>query len=156
VRPRLPDWKLVSLTAAVATIASLTLAVSTPASMNVDGQRVLSDVAPVTTPGQAYLPIRAISDAAGAITTFDPATGEILVERGSDRLKMKLGDIHATLDGRPIVLTHAPFAVRGRTMVPSTAIAAAFGSSVKYDARRGRVEVRTPGVVVAGAPDDTP
>jgi hypothetical protein len=39
-------------------------------------------------------------------------------------------------------------------MVGSTVVADAFGSRVHYDAKRARVEVRTPGVVVAGAPDD--
>jgi hypothetical protein len=156
VRRHLPDWKLVTATAAIATIASVSLAVSTPASMNVDGQHVVSDVAPVTTPGGAYLPIRAISEAAGGITTFDPATGEIVVERGPDTLKMKLGSKDAVFNGQAIQLAHAPFTVRGRTMVPSAVIATAFGSTVHYDARRAKVDVRTPGVVVAGAPDDSP
>lgn len=152
----LPDWKLVATTAAVATIASLAVALSTPATMNVDGQRIMSDVQPVTTAGQAYLPIRAISEASGAVTTFDAATGTILVQRGTDTLKLKLGDKHAVLNGASIHLANAPFTVRGRAMVPSSVVADTFGSTVKYDARRAKVDVRTPGAIVAGAPDDTP
>lgn len=152
----LPDGKLVTATAAVALIASLSVALSTPATMNVDGQRIVADVAPVTTAGHAYLPIRAISDASGAVTTFDAATGNIVVQRGADILRMKLGDKHARLDGRTIELANAPFTVRGRAMVPSAIVAQAFGSTVRYDARRAKVDVRTPGAIVAGAPDDTP
>lgn len=153
---RLPDLKLVTATAAIATIASLSLAFSTPATMSVDGQRIVSDVSPITTPGHAYLPIRAIAEASGGATTFDAATRTIVVQRGSDILKMKLGERSATLNGQRIALAHAPFTVRGRAMVPSTVVAEAFRSSVKYDARRARVDVHTPGVVVAGAPDDSP
>jgi hypothetical protein len=153
---RLPDLKLVAATAAIATIASLALAASTPATMSVDGQRIAADVSPVTAAGQAYLPIRAISEAAGGATTFDALSQTIVVQRGSDVLKMKLGERDALLNGSPITLAHAPFSVRGRAMVPSTVIAQAFGSTVRYDSRHARVEVHTPGVIVAGAPDDSP
>src|SRR5471030_978025 len=153
---RLPDSKLLIATAVIASISSLALAASTPATMSVDGQRVAGYVSPVTSAGQAYLPIRAISEASGGATTFDLLTQTIVVQRGSDVLKMKLGERTALLNGQRIALNHAPFAVRGRTMVPSAIVAQAFGSSVRYDARRSRVDVHTPGVVVAGAPDDSP
>src|SRR5471032_2112060 len=153
---RLPDSRLLIGTAAIASIASLALAASTPATMSVDGQRVAGDVSPVTAAGQAYLPIRAISEAAGGATTFDALTQTIVVQRGTDVLKMKLGERTAQLNGQTITLNHAPFAVRGRAMVPSAVVAQAFGSTVRYDSRRSRVDVHTPGVIVAGAPDDSP
>ena len=55
-----------------------------------------------------------------------------------------------------IALAHAPFTVRGRVMVADTTIANTFASTVRFDAKHGRVIVRTPGVVVAGAADDEP
>lgn len=143
-------------TAVTALVASLSLALSTPATVSVDGQRVVADVAPVTAAGQAYLPIRAISEATGGQTTYEPATGTVVVRRGSDVLRMRLGEKRATINGQPVTMSKAPFTVRGRAMVPSAVIAQTFGSTVKYDARRLKVDVRTPGVVVAGAPDDSP
>ena len=156
MKPLLPSARLVLATTVLATIASLGVAVSTPATMSVDGQRIMADVAPVTTVGQAYLPIRAIADATGGITAFDEASRTITVRRGSAVLTLKLGERSALLNGKRINLAHAPFTVRGRTMVPSAAIADAFGSSVRYDAERAKVDVRTPGVVVAPFPDDAP
>ncbi|GAC1408373.1 MAG: hypothetical protein NVSMB64_16520 [Candidatus Velthaea sp.] len=152
----MPEKRLLAATVAIATIASLALALSTPATMSVDGQRVVADVSPVTTAGHAYLPIRAISEASGAITTFDAATRTITVQRGADILNLKLGERTGLLNGHRIALSKAPFTVRGRAMVPGSVIAQAFGSSVRYDANRAKVIVRTPGVVVAGAPDDSP
>ncbi len=124
--------------------------------MIVDGQRIVVDVAPVTTPTSAYLPIRAISEATGGSAVFDAATRTIVVRRGTDVLRLKLGERTARLNGRTIALSRAPFTVRGRAMVPSAVIADAFGSSVRYDARQAKVDVRTPGVIVAPFPDDAP
>lgn len=141
-------------TAVVATTASLALALSQPAILDVDGQRVVSDVSPVTSGSVAYLPLRAVSDAAGAETTFDPRTDQLTVRRGTAVLTMKIGDRSATLDGRPIELKSAPFTVHGRAMVRAADVALALASAVKYDAARGRIDVHTPGAVVAGVPDD--
>jgi hypothetical protein len=67
---------------------------------------------------------------------------------------MTLGKRDATLDGRPVRLAHAPFVVHARAMVRAADVSAVLASNVRYDARRGRIDVRTPGAVVAGVPDD--
>ncbi len=150
----LPSWRLLVGTAGIALTASLALALSQPAVLDVDGQRVVSDVSPVTSGGVAYLPLRAVSEAAGAATSFDPRTDKLTVRHGTAVLTMKIGDRRATFDGRPIVLEHAPFTVHGRVMMRSSDVALALASAVKYDVVRGRIDVRTPGAVVAGVPDD--
>ena len=147
---------MIVATAVTALVASLSLALSTPASISVDGQRLASDVAPVTTPTGSYLPLRAVADAAGAQTSFDTADGQVVVRRGTDVLVMRAGTTAARMNGRPVTLAHAPFTVHGRTMVASATIASTLGSTVRYDAKHDRVVVRTPSVVVAGAADDTP
>jgi hypothetical protein len=150
----LPSWRLILGTAGIALTASLALALSQPAILDVDGQRVVSDVAPVTAGNVAYLPLRAVTEAAGAETSYDPRTNELIVRRGSAVLTMKVGDRRATLDGRPVELKTAPFTVHGRAMVRGSDVAMALGSAVKYDAVRGRIDVRTPGAVVAGVAGD--
>ena len=156
LRNIVPSGRLIVTTAVTALVASLSLALSTPASITVDGQRLASDVAPVTTLSGAYLPLRAVADAAGAQTSFDTADGQIVVRRGTDVLVMRAGTTAARMNGRSVQLAHAPFTVHGRTMVASATIASTLGSTVRYDAKHDRVVVRTPGVVVAGAADDTP
>jgi hypothetical protein len=150
----LPSLRLILGTASIALTASLALALSQPAVLAVDGQRVVSDVSPVTAGNVAYLPLRAVTEAAGAETTFDAHTNQLTVRRGTEVLTMKLGDRNATLNGRAVQLKTAPFTVHGRAMVRSTDIALALASAVKYDAARGRIDVRTPGAVVAGVADD--
>jgi hypothetical protein len=151
-----PGGRLIAATLATALVASVALALSTPATISVDGQRLASDVPPVTAPNGTYLPLRTVADAAGAQTTFDRATGAIVVRRGTDVLTMHAGTRSAVLNGRTVSLAHAPFTVRGRVMVADATIASTFASTVRFDAKRQRVIVRTPGVVVAGAADDEP
>jgi N-acetylmuramoyl-L-alanine amidase len=150
----LPSLRLIIGTAGIALTASLALALSQPAILDVDGQRVVSDVSPVTSGNVAYLPLRAVTEAAGAETTFNAATSELTVRRGTNVLTMKVGERAAMLDGRPVELKTAPFTVHGRAMVRGSDIAMALGSTVKYDGARGRIDVRTPGAVVAGVADD--
>ncbi len=150
----LPSWRLIAGTALTALVASASLAFSRPAVMDVDGQRVVSVVAPVTAGGYAYLPIRAVSEAAGATATFDPASRVLVVRRGSSTLHMTIGERRAVLNGHAIELAHAPFTVHGRAMVRGADVATMLGSDVRYDARRSRIDVRTPGAVVAGVNDD--
>ena len=151
-----PSGRLIAATAVTALVASVSLALSNPATISVDGQRLASDVAPVTTPDGTYLPLRAMADATGAQTSFDASTGEIVIRRGTDVLIMRAGEPAAKLNGRTVKLVHAPFTVNRRTMVAAETITKAFGSTVRFDAKRNRVAVRTPGVVVAGAADDEP
>jgi hypothetical protein len=149
----LPSWRLILGTAATALVTSISLALSHPATMDVDGQRVVSDVGPVTVGGVAYLPIRAVSEATGVMTSYDAATGTVTLRRGTDVLVVRAGRTRAILNGHAVELKHAPFAVHGRMMVRGADVATLLASNVKYDARRGRIDVRTPGAVVAGVPD---
>lgn len=152
----LPSRRLVATTAIVATIAAGSMALSRSASLTVDGQRIPSDVPPVTQAHDAFVPLRAVAEGLGADTKYDPKTGTVELIRGNDVLRMRLGDNHATLNGSSMTLRQAPFAVQGRTMVALAVIARAFGSKVRYDRTRANIDVLTPGVVEAGAQQDAP
>ena len=141
------------MTAVVAIVASVLLAFARPAVMMVDGERVESDVPPVTTtPDKVFVPLRSIADALGAETELDDNGGRIDVVRGNQSLRVRLGDVHATINGMPLTLKHAPFRVRGRVMISLKTVAAAFGVRVSYDPRSQRIDVLTPGIGQATTP----
>jgi hypothetical protein len=118
--------------------------------MVVDGQRVDSDVPPVSTAGNhVYVPVRSLADALGAQTAVDGTN--IYVVRGAQSLRLRIGDRKASVNGMPLTLEHAPFRVRGRVMVGLRAIARAFGVHASYDARTARVDVMSPGIGEAAA-----
>jgi hypothetical protein len=116
--------------------------------MRVDGQPVISDVPPVTTPkGGVYVPLRSVTDALGAETHYEHKSGDVVVTRGDQTLRLKIGSKQARLNGMPMTLGHEPFRVRGRVMVGLHAVQRAFGVRVKFDKMTARVDVSTPGVV---------
>ena len=142
------DWRSLLFVAAVALIASALVAFARPVIMTVDGQRIESDVPPVTIPAtnRIFVPLRTMADALGAETALDEKTGRIDVTRGRELLRLQLGDKHAALDGMPMTLKTAPFLVRGRIMIDANALGRAFGVRVTYDPRTSRIDVITPGV----------
>jgi hypothetical protein len=142
-----------ALIAVIALGVSVLLAFSRPIVMLVDGERVDSDVAPVTTVSEkVFVPLRSIADALGAVTEVDAKTARVYVVLGDRSLRVRVGETHATLNGMPFTLKHAPFLVRGRVMISLDAVARALHVRARYDARNARIEVITPGIGQAPGP----
>jgi hypothetical protein len=141
------SWRPVAAIATLSLVVSAALAFSRPTVMLVNGQRVDSDVQPVTTArARAYVPLRSIADALGAETQVDGKTGSIAVVLGGQSLRLRVGDTHATLNGMPLTFRHAPFRVRGRVMISLDAVARALNVHASYDSRNARIELTTPGI----------
>jgi len=140
-----PSMRMLVLTALTATLVSALVAFSRPIDVIVDGQHLDNDVPPVTTPGNhVYVPVRSLANALGAQTNADGRN--VYVVRGTQTLHLRAGDVHASINGMPLTLKHAPFRVRGRLMVGLKAIVRIFGVHATYDARRATVQVMTPGI----------
>ena len=144
---RAPNWRTIVFVAAVALVASALLAFSRPVELVVDGERVETEVPPVTTASdRVFVPLRSVADALGAETSVDEKSGRIEIIRGSQTLRVRIGDPHATLNGMPFTLAHPPFRVRGRVMIALRVFADAFDVRATYDPRTARIDVLTPGV----------
>jgi len=147
-KPRPLRLRTLVLTGVMALAASTALAFSHPATIQINGLRVQSDVPPVVTANrQTYLPLRVVTAHLGARVSYDKKTRGITVTRGADRLRMHLGKQAAIFNGRAVLLSHAPFAVRGRTMVAAKTIERTLGPKVEYNARKSTINV------VTGGPD---
>ncbi len=153
-QPLLPSPSIVVVTLVAATLAATGMFFARPATLMIDGRRIATDVPPVTRAHDAFVPLRAVADGLGAQASFDPKTREVALVRGRTVLRMKLGEKEATLNGAAIVLAHAPFSLRGRTMVGPGLIERAFGSKVRYDGARANVDVVSPGMLEADATKD--
>jgi hypothetical protein len=154
--PVFPKAKTVLATMGIAAFSAALSSLSHPAALTVDGQKTISDVPPVTTAKGAYVPLRAVADSLGAQTNYDAKTGSIELIRADDTLRLRVGDESATLNGKPLPLKPAPFAVRGRTMVPLNVIARAFKTKVHYDQAHAQIDVITAGTLEAGAEQPAP
>jgi hypothetical protein len=150
----LPSRSIVAGTLIAATVAATGLFFARPAAVEINGRRIVTDVPPVTRAREAFVPVRAVAEGLGAAASFDPKTREVSIERGHRVLRMKLGEKNATLDGDPIVLSQAPFALRGRAMVASAAIERAFGPRIRYDSARAKIDVVSRELLEADATKD--
>ncbi len=142
-KPRPLSLRTLLSTGIIALAASSTLAFSRPATIDIDGQRVTSDVPPVTIDQQAYLPLRTVSNVLGARLSYNKEKRSVEVVRGADTLHLHIGTLAATLNGREIKLSHAPFTVRGRTMVAARTIERVLGPKVRYNSRKSAIDVFT-------------
>lgn len=144
------QWRSVAAIAGIALVVSAVLAFSRPIVMLVDGQRVDTDVAPVTTvTDHVYVPLRSLADALGAEMEVDERTQRIRVILGGQTLSLHVGDARVLVNDVPVTLRRPPFVVRGRVMVPLDAVAESLKVRAKYDERAARIEVNTPGVGMA-------
>ena len=151
---RRPSYRTLALSAVFATLASLLLVFSRPVQVVVDGQTIPTDVPPVSTVTEVYVPLRTLGDALGAQTNV--TKDGIYVVRGDQSLHVRIGDVHATIDGEPFTLERAPFRVRDRVMIGLRPIARAFGVHATYNARTAQIQVMTPGVGVAAPSQQQP
>lgn len=146
MRYRKPSRITIAATIVLALFGSLTFALSKPVEVRVDGQPVISDVPPVTTTKGVFVPLRPIGDALGAETKYEHKSGDVIITRGDQTLKLKVGSTNAKINGMPVTLKHAPFRVRGRVMVSLRAVQQVFGLRVKFNKMTARVDLNTPGV----------
>jgi len=146
MRYRKPSKTTLAATLVLAIFGSLMFAFSNPVEVRVDGQPVISDVPPVTTPKEVYVPLRPVGNALGAETRYEHKSGDVVVTRGDETMHLKVGSTHAKINGVPVTLKHAPFRVRGRIMVSLHAVQQVFGVRVKFNRTTARVDVNTPGV----------
>jgi hypothetical protein len=126
-----------------ATLASALMAFARPVEMRIDGARLASDVAPIaTTSNHIFVPLRTVAERLGARTT-PHENGGVDVVRGGRSLHVRVGDTRAALNGRPLVLDHPPFRVRGRVMLDLDVLADALDVRAKYDRGAQRIDVLT-------------
>jgi Copper amine oxidase N-terminal domain len=142
-------------TLVLAVFGSVAFAFSKPVEVRVDGQPVISDVPPVTTPRGVFVSLRSVSDALGAETRYEHKSGDVVITHGDQTLRLRVGSTDAKINGVPLTLRHAPFRVRGRVMVSLHAVQQVFGVRVKFDKTTARVDVNTPGISETGAQFET-
>ncbi len=142
---RRPSFRMFAVTAVLAMTASAFVVFSRPIDMVVDGESVASDVPPVAAPGNhIFVPVRTLADALGAQTSIEGRNIDVV--RPGQSVRLRIGDVHATVNGMPLTLEHPPFRVRGRVMIGLRSVERAFGVHASYDARSARIAVMTPGI----------
>lgn len=109
------------------------MAAETDAKLFCDGREVVADVPPQIIDDRMMVPLRAIFEALNATVQWDSVTSTVTSVRGGTTVRLTIGDPHVYVNGVAKALPVAAQIVQGRTMVPSRAIADAFGVFANWD-----------------------
>lgn len=101
----------------------------------VGDQEVTLDVPAKTVQDRTVVPVRFIAESLGAEVKWDEATETVTIIKGSDTLKIVLGEQKIDKNGQEIKIDVTAFEENGRTLLPLRAIAEAFDKQVFWDDR---------------------
>lgn len=158
-------WKqLISCLVMVGLVWSMAVEPVYAISIYYQNKLIETDVEPVIENGRTLVPVAVIGKAMGATSTWDPLTKKVTITRGDLKLHLTLGQEEYVIeepDGvYPELLDVPATSINGRTMVPLSAIAVAFGAPVQWDASTKSVLIGSvpekPQKESVASPDDSP
>lgn len=99
----------------------------------IDGNRLETDVEPITVNNRTLVPMRAIFEALGANVEWEPKTETITATKGLIRLTLQVNNPSITINDKQVILDVAPMLKDDRTMVPVRAVAEGLFANVGWD-----------------------
>jgi len=110
----------------------------------VNNVRKTLEAAPVIVGGTTMVPLRFISEAFGALVTWDPVFQIIDIELRGLPIRLQLGANYASVAGKKVILQGIPVNMKGTTMVPIRFIGEAFGAQVVWNAPTQGIDITYP------------
>jgi len=107
---------------------------ASPITIQIDGQTVSSDTAPVVQNGTTLVPVRVVTEYLGADVSWNQAKQQAIVKTAAYTVVFTLGSKTYTVNGASKALAVAPQAINSRTMIPIRALAESIGADVDYNA----------------------
>lgn len=103
--------------------------------ITVDGAELSGlDQPPVIANGKTLVPVRALFESIGAGVEWDGNTRTVTATRGSDVVKMQIGNKNIYKNGSLYEVTDvSPKTINGRTMIPARIAAEIFGKTVNWN-----------------------
>ncbi|MDD2442972.1 MAG: stalk domain-containing protein [Desulfotomaculaceae bacterium] len=115
-----------------------------PVKVELNGRIMSFDVAPVEIEGRVLVPVRAILEALGVEVGWEEATRTVIARKGTDELRLQVGNLVPVLNGRSLPALDVPARViGGRTMVPVRFVSENFNMDVDWDGENRKVIIRS-------------
>ena len=122
---------------------SLVLVGTPPITIEIDGQRLHTEVPPIILQGRTMVPLRAIFEALDTDVEYDAETRQITGTRGATRIELTVDSTQATVNGEGVILDAPATVMEGRTLVPVRFIAESTGQEVDWEPRTRTVLITT-------------
>jgi|GEM_PF-5047053 len=98
-----------------------------------DGNEIIFDQPPIIEIGRTLVPVRAITEAMGALVDWNVETKTVTVTRDDINVQLVIGNYGITVNGIMKVLDAEAKIVNGRTLIPLRGLAEAFKATVNWD-----------------------
>jgi len=95
---------------------------------------------------RTMVPVRFVSESLGANVSWDNDNRMVIIQRGEDIIKLKIGENKAQVNGKTVSFDTAAVLQNDRTMVPVRFISEALGASVYWNQEKKAVEIVVPGI----------
>jgi len=109
----------------------------------VDAAPIAFDVAPVVEDGVALIPVRHVLEQLGGRLRWDNQTKTATLQVGGRTAVLRIRENEAQLDGAPLPLDARLRIVRGRVLLPASALRAILDAEMLYDGATGQVVINT-------------
>lgn len=103
-----------------------------PITININGDKLPTDVDPIMIKGRVMLPLRAIFEQLGASVSWEPKQRKITAYKDGVEMILYLDSKVATINGTKVSLDVAPLGYKARTMVPVRFVSEALGQTVNW------------------------
>ncbi|GIV02242.1 MAG: hypothetical protein KatS3mg015_1072 [Fimbriimonadales bacterium] len=111
--------------------------------ITLNGEVIPFDVQPFVEDGIPLTPLRHLFEHAGAEVSWVHEK-KIAEAHGLKEVRVRIGDVIATVDGKPVQLEYPAFIKRGRTIIPLSFVREALDVEVSYDKGTGHVLITKP------------
>ncbi len=126
-----------------------------PVTLKLNGKVIQTDVPPVILEGRTLVPVRVISESAGARVDWDAEEYEVTVTTQDKIVKLKINSDQMLINDKNISLDVPAKIINDRTMVPVRAIGESLGLEVGWDAATYTVLLDYPAADILGISYDT-
>ncbi len=135
--------KLVSL-GAILGVFAVTFASAQGIQTKIDGQLLtFPDVQPMLTANHVMVPMRGVFEKLNATLEWDEQSSTVTAQRGQENIRLTINSMHATVNGKDVMMETPATKMMGRTMVPLRFLSEALGANVLWIEATHTVEITT-------------
>jgi hypothetical protein len=127
-----------------------------PVSLQVDGQKIQSDVSPVILQDRTLIPVRAVFEDMGATVTWDKIKRQARITTEDSVVVLTIGSNKAVVNGKTRYLDVPSLIVSDRTLIPVRFVGEQLGFDIGWKSKSRTVTISSTGTAAGGTTGSVP